>query len=272
MKDEGGAARVVVAGQKKVEMVKQQLAGVRVVLVRPKYGENVGGAARVAHNMGITRLVVVAQEMPEQAAMEKMATHHARELIDGLTLVPTLADAVADCAWVVGTTARQGRRRFFLENPAQMVAHLLPKLVHNQVALVFGPEDCGLSNAELELCNATVTIPTADFSSLNLAQAVGVLCYELFSTLMARKGVAPATPALASSRVVAALHDELDKTLAAIGYLPEADLGLWRHNFSHFFNRVGLRAREVKLIRGLCQQVQWLARGRPARKGKGNEA
>ncbi len=252
---------------KKLEAVKEQLAGVRVVLVRPKYGENVGGAARVAHNMGISRLVVVAHGMPEQAAMEKMATHHAKDLITNLTLAPTLAEAVADCSWVVGTTARQGRRRFFLENPAQMVEHLLPKLAKNQVALVFGPENQGLSNAELELCNATVTIPTADFSSLNLAQAVGVLCYELFSTMMARKESPAAAPSQASSRVLTAMYDDLEKSLRAIGYLQESDLGYWRHNISHFFNRIGLRAREVKLVKGICQQVQWLAEGRPVKGG-----
>jgi len=250
----------------KLESVKEQMANVRVVLVRPKYGENVGGAARVAYNMGISRLVVVAAELPEQGAMTKMATHHARDLITNLQLAPTLAQAVADCAWVVGTTARQGKHRFFLENPAKMVEHLLPKLRHNQVALVFGPEDCGLSNAELELCNATVTIPTADFSSLNLAQAVGVICYELFGALMAPKAGPAAAPALASSRVVAAMYDDLEKALVAIGYVREADLGYWRHNFSHFFNRIGLRSREVRFVKGLCQQIQWLAQGRPTRK------
>lgn len=254
---------------KKLETVKEQLTGLRVVLVRPKYGENVGGAARVAHNMGISRLVVVGPELPEQSAMEKMATHHARELITGLTLAPTLAEAVADCSWVIGTTARQGRRRFFLENPAQMVEHLLPKLANNQVALVFGPENQGLSNAELELCNATVTIPTADFSSLNLAQAVGVMCYEIFSTMMARKESPAAAPSQASSRVLAAMYDDLEQTLRVIGYLQESDLGYWRHNLSHFFNRIGLRAREVRFIKGICQQVQWLAAGRPDKKGGG---
>ena len=250
---------------KKLEAVKEQLAGVRLVLVRPKYGENVGAAARVAHNMGIRQLVVVADELPEQAAMAKLATHHARELIDELLLVPSLAEAVAPCGWVVGTTARQGRRRFFLENPRQMVEDLLPKLAHNRVALVFGPENQGLSNSEIELCNATVTIPTADFASLNLAQAVGVICYELFGTLMATSGKPPATPTLASSRVLAALHDELEESLRAIGYLKETDLGQWRHNLSHFFNRIGLRAREVKYIRGICRQVRWLAAGRSDR-------
>ncbi len=255
---------------RKLQAVKEQLAGVRVVLVRPKYGENVGGAARVAHNMGISRLVVVADALPERAAMEKMATHHAKDLITNLILAPTLAEAVADCSWVVGTTARQGRRRFFLENPAKMVDHLLPKLAHNRVALVFGPENQGLSNTELELCNATVTIPTADFSSLNLAQAVGVICYELFSTMMAPKEKKPApAPPLASSRALAAMSDDLEETLRAIGYLKEMDLGHWRHNLSHFFNRIGLRAREVKYIKGICQQVQWLAAGRPDKKGEG---
>ncbi|MEN8257516.1 MAG: RNA methyltransferase [Thermodesulfobacteriota bacterium] len=256
---------------KKLEAVKKQLSRVQVVLVRPKYGENVGAAARVAHNMGISRLVVVADEMPEQAAMEKMATHHAKGLITDLRLAPTLDRAVANCSWVVGTTARQGRRRFFLENPAQMVEHLLPKLAHNRVALVFGPENQGLSNAELELCNATVTIPTADFSSLNLGQAVGVICYELFSTLMNRKGGSSVAPSQASSRVLAAMYDNLEETLRAIGYLREADLGQWRHNFSHFFNRIGLRAREVKLINGICKQVQWLADGKAVDKGEGKK-
>ncbi len=256
---------------RKLEAVKEQLAKVSVVLVRPKYGENVGAAARVAHNMGISRLVVVRRELPEQAAMEKMATHHAKELIDNLTLAPSLAEAVADCSWVVGTTARQGRRRYFLENPGHMVDQLLPKLAHNRVALVFGPEDSGLSNDEIELCNATVTIPTADFSSLNLAQTVGVICYELFSVMMDRKEPPKAVPPLASSRVLAAMHDELEETLRAIGYLKEADLGHWRHNLSHFFNRIGLRYREVKFIRAICQQVQWLAAGRPAKKEEGKE-
>lgn len=105
--------RISVGVHKKLEAVKEQLAGVRLVLVRPKYGENVGAAARVAHNMGIRQLVVVADELPEQTAMAKLATHHAKELIDGLLQVPTLAEAVAPCSWVVGTTARQGRRRFF---------------------------------------------------------------------------------------------------------------------------------------------------------------
>ena len=253
---------------KKLEAVKKQLSRVRVVLVRPKYGENVGAAARVAHNMGISRLVVVAAEMPDQAAMEKMATHHAKELIDTLELAPSLDRAVADCSWVVGTTARKGRRRFFLENPGQMVEHLLPKLAHNKVALVFGPENQGLSNAELELCNATVTIPTADFSSLNLGQAVGVICYELFSTLMNRKEAPASAPAQASTRVLAAMYDNLEETLRSIGYLREADLANWRHHFSHFFNRIGLRAREVKLINGLCKQVRWLADGKPVEKRK----
>lgn len=254
------------AGHRKLEAVKEQLARVRLVLVRPKYGENVGAAARVAHNMGINHLVVVGDEFPEESAMRKMATHHAKELVAGLVLAPTLAEAVADCSWVVGTTARQGKQRFFLENPARMVEDLVPKLAQNQVALVFGPEDCGLSNAELELCNATVTIPTADFSSLNLAQAVGVICYELFSVLMGRKESSAAAPSLASSRVLSAMYDDLENALRTIGYLQEADLGHWRHNFSHFFNRIGLRAREVKLIKGICQQVQWLAAGRPTKK------
>ena len=251
------------ASEKKIQQAVETLANVRIVLVEPKYAENIGSVARIAHNMGIQSLVVVRREMPDQEAMARTATHHAKSVLDSMVVVESLAKAVVDCSWVVGTTARQGRQRFYLENPRRMVANVLPKLACNKVALVFGPEHRGLSNDDLGYCNSGVTIPTVDFSSINVAQAVGLICYELFSGLMdVAADVAP-SPVLASSAVMKSLHNDIKSVLAVIGYVRETEVDYWMHQFIHFSNRIGLRAREVKVIKGLCRQVQWLAAGRP---------
>lgn len=255
--------------KKQQQAAVETLAGVRIVLVEPKYAENIGSVARIAHNMGIATLVVVRRERPDREAMERTATHHAKSVLDGMLVVDSLAEAVADCSWVVGTTARTGRQRFFLENPKRMVAGLLPKLARNKVALVFGPEHRGLTNEDLSYCNSGVTIPTADFSSINVAQAVGLICYELYSAVLEDCGSGViAAPAMASATIMKSLHKDVAVTLAAVGYLKETELDHWMHQFVHFSNRIGLRAREVKVIQGLCRQVQWLAAGRGAKRGK----
>ena len=250
------------ASDKKKHQAVQTLSGVRIVLVEPKYPENVGSVARIAHNMGIGSLFVVKSESPDPVAMARTATHHAKSVLEEMQLVGTLAEAVADCSWVVGTTARQGRQRFYLENPRRMVKNLLPKLANNKVALVFGSEDKGLTNDDLSYCNSGVTIPTADFSSINVAQAVGLICYELFAGLMDVSAEDTASPVLAPSVVLKNLHAEIKSTLTTIGYLKETEMDYWMHQFTHFSNRIGLRAREVKVIKGMCKQVQWLAGGR----------
>jgi tRNA/rRNA methyltransferase len=258
------------ATDKKTEQAMQALSGVRIVLVEPKYAENIGSVARIAHNMGITALFVVSRSEPEPVAMARTATHHAKSVLADMQVVESLAVAVADCSWVVGTTARQGRGRFYLENPKRMVKNLLPKLAENKVALVFGPEDRGLSNDDLSYCNSGVTIPTADFASVNVAQAVGMICYELFSGVTDVSADAAVSPQIVPSEMLKNLHREVAGVLGEIGYLKDAEINHWMHQFTHFTNRIGLRAREVKVIRGICKQVQWLAAGRPREIKKGS--
>ncbi len=156
------------------------LAHIAIVLVHPKFPENIGAAARIAWNMGITRLIVVSETMPEYEAMARMATHKAVHLIDRMEVHPRLQDALAPFTIVIGTTARRGRQRILEKTPRDIVAEILPQIASNQIAILFGPENCGLSNDELKYCQMTSAIPTADFSSLNLAQAVAIHCYELY--------------------------------------------------------------------------------------------
>jgi tRNA/rRNA methyltransferase len=233
---------------------------VAIVLVRPKYPENIGAAARIAANMGIKKLILAGGQSPDQERMRKMATHHASSLIDTISFFESLEEALASFSWVVGASARQGRQRRLITNPRKMVEDLLPKLARNNVALVFGPEDRGLTNGDLKFCNTVVTIPTADFSSVNLAQAVAILTYELYSgVLQCKGGPAPTGAKLADSRELEYMYAHIELTLRKMNFLKEVDYGYWMHNIRNFLGRVGLRSREVKFIRGFCKQVIGLA-------------
>ncbi len=234
---------------------KGLLDNVAIVLVRPKRAENVGAAARSAANMGINRLIIVGDRMLDVEVMARVATHHASYLIDDLCLAPSLDEALAQFNWVVGTSARQGRRRP-LASPKKMMPELVSKLAGNEVALLFGSEDRGLTNEDLKFCNAVTTIPTADFSSLNLGQAVAILSYEVYTAaLEADCGSLVKHAKLAESRELEVMYDFVEQALRKMGYLREDDYSHWMHNIRQFLSRVGLKGREARTIRGFCRQI-----------------
>jgi len=250
------------------EKVRRLLANAAIVLVGPKFPENVGAAARVAANMGIGRLILVCRQMPDRQKMLTMATHNAAHLIDTMERHDDLVLALAPFSWVVGTSARRGRKRSTSSSPGQILAECPPLLAANRVALLFGPEDRGLANEELVCCNQIITIPTVDFSSLNLAQAVAILCHELHGAVQE----AVAGPALsfalrqADKGEMEAMFVHVEEALAAIGFLPGEEKGHWMKSIRQFLGRLGLRSREIKIIRGVCRQLLWLAG-----QGRGNE-
>jgi tRNA/rRNA methyltransferase len=242
----------------------QLLQQVAIVLVAPRYPENIGAASRIAANMGIGQLIVVSREAPDQERMRKTATHHTAHLLDAMRIFPDLGTALSPFGWVVGTSARQGRQRRLLTSPRKMAAELLPKLAGNRAALLFGPEDCGLTNDDLRFCNMVTCIPTADFSSLNLAQAVAIICHEVHTAALQQQSAAAAGPKLAESRELESMYGRIELTLRTMNALQEAEYGYWMHNIRNFLSRVGLRSREVKLIRGFCRQVMGLAERPPS--------
>jgi tRNA/rRNA methyltransferase len=233
------------------------LDNITIVLMEPKYPENIGAAARCAMNMGISQLIIVRDEEPDREKMLKMATHKAAHLIDGLLHFQELEQALAPFSHVVGTTARQGRKRRIENSPRFIFDSLLPLLQDNQVALLFGPEHRGLTNEDLKYCQMTVTIPTADFSSLNLAQAVAILCYELYWTVMYSKKTTTFTPKLARNYELEGMYEHVEEMLNRIGFLNTNDSTYWMRNIRHFLGRVGLRAKEARIIHGFCRQFLW---------------
>jgi tRNA/rRNA methyltransferase len=242
------------------------LAKVAIVLVEPKYAENIGAAARSAMNMGISRLIVIRREAPDREKMLRMATHHAAALIDDLALFGDLETALAPFSVVVGTTARQGRQRRPPNTPRIMAEKVIPLLGENQVAILFGPEHRGLTNDDLKFCKFTSNIPTADFTSLNLAQAVAIHCYELYHGLLFSQATRSFSPKLAAVPELEGMYDHLEQLLRKIEFLKEdRDRGendYWMNSIRKFFGRQELQAKEVKMIRGFCKQFLRYEKGK----------
>ena len=243
--------------------MRARLDNFGIVLHGPQFPENIGAAARAAKNMGIRRLAVVSPVDCDLTRMLRMATHEAEDLIADMEVYDDLADALAPYQYIVGTTARTGSQRQTLRNPRALARELIPISQENRVALLFGPESRGLANDELRPCHVVVTIPTAEFSSLNLAQAVMVLAYEVFTA-----GIEPPrefVPRLAHSFELEGMYGHLEQVLSRIGFMNPENPDYWMNVFRRFLGRMGLQARDVKLIRGVCRQMEWAldrARGR----------
>lgn len=231
---------------------------ITIVLKNPRYPENIGAVARAMRNMGFSRLVTVAPENFDLQRVKKLATHEAAKIVDRIACFDHLSDALADMQYVVGTTARLGRQRPVIQSLSSVADRLISITQQNRVALLFGPEDRGLTNVDLQLCHIVINIPTADFSSLNLAQAVMIICYELLRT--GRDGNPKPAPRLASRHELDGMYTTLKDILLRIDYIGRDNPDYWMNKIRRFGNRIQLRAGEVSVIRGVCRQIDWYAK------------
>ncbi len=239
-----------------MEPCRAVLDNIAVVLHRPHFPENIGAAARAAKNMGIRRLIVVDPLDCDLTRILKMATHAAEDVVAEMEVYGDLGDALASFQYIIGTTARTGSNRPTVMDPRDMARKVVDISRNNRTALLFGPENRGLANRELKFCHALVTIPTSkDFASLNLAQAVMIMVYEIFRA--AEEPPATFTPKLATSFELEAMYAHLQETLAKIHFVNPENPEYWMRSLRRFFSRIGLQAREVKIIRGICRQIDW---------------
>lgn len=236
------------------------LGHISIVLQRPRYPENIGAAVRAMSNMGIGQLVVVQPENYDLEKIMMMATHATTDAVNRIRLFDDLKTALAPFEYVIGTTARLGKQRRDILSPSQMAAKLIPITSQNNVAVLFGPEDRGLSNEDIRYCHDLVNIPTAEFSSLNLAQAVMVLCYEIFTASTIRHE--SFTPRLAGRFELDNMYDHLTDVLTRISFLNPTNPDYWLNNLRSLFSRMQLRAKDVAIIRGICRQIDWYAEKR----------
>jgi len=228
-----------------------------IVLVEPQIPENIGAVARAMNNMGIRRLILVKPERCDLTRILRMATGTSIDIVEAMEVFEDLNEALAPFHYVVGTTARSGSHRPSLTNPRDLAQELISISQNNHVAILFGPEDRGLSNEHLRFCHTIATIPTAQFASLNLAQAVMIFCYDFF--LASRLPSEEPLPRLANKFELEGLYEHLKTVLTRIGFINPQNPEHWMLNIRRFLSRVPLRARDVRILRGICRQMDWYA-------------
>jgi len=244
--------------------VADRLPNVRIVLVRPRGSANVGAAARAMKNMGVGELTLVQPAVRRYAAAEAMAVH-ARDLVRRARVAASLADAVADCSLVVGTTCRGGGYRRGAEAAESLAPTILAATTQRPVAILFGPEDHGLTNDDLRHCQRLITLDTSQYyASLNLAQAVLLVCYEL---RRAARGLRPPAHAVqpAPAAAVQRMYEHLQGALLRIGFLHPQNPEHLMFALRRMFGRGGLQDHEVRILHGIARQIEWWAlHGAPA--------
>ena len=241
-------------------------ARLRVVLVGTQHPGNIGAAARALKTMGLGRLVLVAPEdYPADEAFRRAAG--ADDVLAAAPVVATLAEAVADCHLVMGCTARSRRVQLEEHAPRQAAAVAVGQAeAGGEVALVFGRERTGLTNEELQLCQAAVHIPAnPDYSSLNLAAAVQVLTYELRMALLERAQATPVADTVpdeapASHAHLEGFYTQLGDTLDAIDFHKGRTPDSAMRKLRRLFHKAALNEQEVRLLRGILADAQRMAR------------
>ncbi|QGY40066.1 TrmJ/YjtD family RNA methyltransferase [Pseudodesulfovibrio cashew] len=235
-----------------------------VVLFRPKFPENVGSAARACLNMGVDKLILVAPQNFDLDKARPLATAHAKHVLEGARIVDTLPEALEGFTAVFGTTARTGGWRKGIMSPSTLAGVIDERLRSGgRVAIVFGPEDKGLTNEETSLCSGLMTIPTSrEGTSLNLAQAVVVVLYECFKKAL-DKPFTPGGPPEERPTTVQeqeALFANLQESLLAIDFLKDDNPDYWMLPVRRFFSKINLKRNEFNLLMGVCRQIQWFVR------------
>jgi len=230
---------------------------IRIVLVETSHAGNIGAAARAMKNMGLTELhLVKPQNFPNPEATARASG--ADDVLSNARVHRHFEDAIADCGLVVGTSARQRHLSWDLVEPRECAQQMVAAAKLRPVALVFGTERTGLTNAELSRCNLLVTIPThPDYSSLNVAMAVQLLAYELW--LQLRPGAPPpAQPdvPLSTAEEMSRLYRHLEDVLQEIDFQDRTGGGYLMARIRRLFNRAQLDQNEMNILRGILTAVQ----------------
>ena len=258
--------------------VSAHLSHVRIVMVNTTLPANIGSALRAMKTMGLSKLVLVAPKTYPHPDIDALAAG-ATDLIEQIEIVETLADAIKDCHLVFGTSARSRTIPWPLLDARPAAEKSISAVVSDQqeVAVVFGREDRGLTNEELAMANYHVTIPVnTDYGVLNVAQAIQVICYEMrMATLAAvesgedETATMPVTDTesmqwdepLVTHEQMEQFYPHIEKMLAEIEFLDPKNPRLLPLRLRRLFGRIQLDRMEYHLLRGIFSRVQALNNG-----------
>jgi tRNA (cytidine32/uridine32-2'-O)-methyltransferase len=244
---------------------------VRIVLTETSHPGNIGASARAMKTMGLSELVLVApREFPSAEATARASG--ADDILAASRTVATLSEAIADCTFVVGASARLRSLPWPTSDPRDCAQRLWQRVPDGTVAIVFGPEQSGLTNDDLARCHELVNIPANPaYASLNLAMAVQVLCYELMMANPGREAAAidaldPRDAPLATAAELEAFHGHLEGVMQRSGYMHPDHPRQLRLRLRRLFSRARLDRTEINILRGLLAALD-----RDGSRGRGEQ-
>jgi tRNA/rRNA methyltransferase len=235
-----------------------------IVLVRTKYAGNLGSVARVMANFGVTDLRLVTPEAEVRSNEARALASHGEPVLESAGLYPTLAEAVSDCVWVGATSARLGGlyRKQNTVGCRDGMKHAAQMACSGRIALVFGPEDHGLTNDEVSLCHHLIHINAhPDYEVLNLAQAAAICLYEWFQATHDK----PITQShdLVKMDEHLRMLDHMEEALRAVHYIWGEKGPFVAHAIRHLLMRTNPDPFENKLLHGLARQLLWYVKHHP---------
>jgi tRNA/rRNA methyltransferase len=237
------------------------LKNLRIILVEPAGSLNVGSIARIMKNMALDKLVLVNPHCEFLGDEARRMAVHGVDVLENARIVNTLPEALEGCQRAIATTARSRNLPTELEHPRVALPWLLETNISS--ALIFGAEDRGLSNTELNYAQRFIGIPAnSEYPSLNLAQAVAVCAYELYQTSLTiddrlLKSEAPIAIDSVSLEVLEAYFQHLEEILLKIGYLYPHTATARMEKFRRLYNRTNLSNEEIAMLRGILRQIDW---------------
>ncbi|MGD0099285.1 MAG: RNA methyltransferase [Acidobacteriota bacterium] len=233
------------------------LDNVVIILAGTKYPGNIGSAARAMFNMGLERLILAAPQCAVNEESYRMAKS-GKVILESARICKSVTSALRGIRFLVGTTGKSGGYRTPAHSPRALAPQILAHAAQQKVGILFGPEDTGLVDDDLKFCQVLIRIPTQHKGhSINLAQSVMIVCYELLLGNLERE---PARIIrLASLEQVEAMYAQLEKALLDIGFLQPQNARHMMFSLRQMLGRAGLEPSDVGMLRGVARQIAWYA-------------
>lgn len=245
---------------------------IRFVLVEPSHPGNIGAVARAMKTMGLTKLYLVnPEDYPSEVAVRRAVG--AMDVLDSAVVCNSLADAVADCALVVGTSVRSREVSWSLKEPAAAAIDVVEIAAETPVAIVFGRERSGLNNEEMDQTRLQIMIPSnPEFSSLNLASAAQIIAYEIRKCVLSydnesteivqnEDAVSKDWQTLASHADLLGMYEHIEATLHAIEFIKDRPATKLMRKIIRLFSKADITVEELQIIRGIMTSATYAARG-----------
>lgn len=231
----------------------------RVVLISPLYGGNIGSVCRAMMNMGLSDLAIVSPRKDIDWGEARKMALHAKTILNNRREYSSAAAAIADCGLVAAASARIGFYRDHAKSPRDLAPLLLQAAHDAPVALMFGPEDKGLNNDNLSLATHILRIPSTDeYASLNLAQAVMVCCYEVYTASGQFEPAEERHPE-AASELRERMFEMWRGALRDVGFMTDEKSDHMMMGLRRILSRGKLTTADVKILMGMARQTQWAA-------------